>query len=591
MRLAAILFICVTCFVIYSNALGGQFVWDDEYFVVNNTALRSLGNFSRFFTDASTVAPGDLAHDVYRPLTTLSYAVDYRLWKLDSFMYHSENVPLHAINSILVLLVVYAIFGNIALAFLASLLFLTHPVQTEAVSWISGRSSLLFLAFYLASFLLYVRFTREPAKRLLLSGSAGFFALSMFSKEMAASLPLLIIAYDMYFPTGKRFWKRAVGYIPYVAIVITYIFIRGSLLETVSQMGWWGGGWSTTFYTMTKALMEYIAVLVFPLTLCARHIIGLSVSWAEPAVLISIAILGLITLVAWALFRKQRGLSFAVAWIFITLLPVSNIIPLKALMAERFLYLPSIGFCLLAALLIEKLRRRSKLVAIAVAVALIMVYSMRTVIRNEDWKTAVSISQKTLQVSPFDPWVFTSLGAYYMDRDEVGKALQPLRKAAALGPNFALARSSLGACYLKLGRFDDAAKELAKAVSLRPDRLDTYNMLGVAYASLGRIDDAIGEFTTVLQKDPAFLNAYLNLGRIYEMRGEWDKALEQYNAIIARATDAGDKIGAYIRIGDTFHAIGQSDNAKASYQKALGLCAGDQPEVRNLIVDRIKGLE
>ncbi len=132
---------------------------------MKNINIRNLENFFSFFTNPAAVAFAELAEDVYRPITTASYAIDYFLWKLDTFGYHLTNVLFHSFNAILLFIFLYAVFADLFFALVASLLFVSHPVQTEVVSWISGRASVLFLFFYLSSLIFYVSFLKESKKR------------------------------------------------------------------------------------------------------------------------------------------------------------------------------------------------------------------------------------------------------------------------------------------------------------------------------------------------------------------------------------------------------------------------------------------
>ncbi|MCX5714036.1 MAG: tetratricopeptide repeat protein, partial [Candidatus Omnitrophica bacterium] len=415
-----------------------------------------------------------MATDVYRPLTTLSFAVDYAVWGLNSFGYHLMNIVLHSANAILVCILLLLLSENFFIAFFGSLIFASHPVQTEVVAWISGRSSVLFLFFYLASLIFYIKFTRMK-KPSFYYFSIFLFALSLFSKEMSLTLPLIIILYDMHFPSKEGLNKKIIRYMPYFALCLFYVALRITLIKMIGQFEGWGSPYFV-FLTMLNVVVDYIRILVYPIKLCAvGYPIPIAVSMKEPRVIFSIVTLFAILASVPILFRKNRPASFALLWFFITLLPVLNIIPIKALEAERFLYLPSIGFCLLAAcaasLLDEKLNKpvigRATII-IALAGILIMGYSLKTVLRAEDWKDEVVISNKTVLASPDSAWALTALGANLMERKNYRAALEPLERAVALNEGYELARNALGECYLRLGRNKEAATQFIEVLKMNP---------------------------------------------------------------------------------------------------------------------------
>ena len=187
-------------------------------------------------------------------------------------------------------MLLFLLSENFFIAFFGSLIFASHPVQTEVVAWISGRSSVLFLFFYLASLIFYIKFTREK-NRPFYYCSLFLFALSLFSKEMSVTLPLIIILYDIYFPSGERLKNRIIRYIPYFALCIFYVALRIVLIKRIGQFEGWGSPYFV-FLTMSNVIIDYIRLLFFPLKLCAvGYVIPISISIKEPRVIFSILML------------------------------------------------------------------------------------------------------------------------------------------------------------------------------------------------------------------------------------------------------------------------------------------------------------
>lgn len=586
----AILLLFFLTIIIYSNSLGGTFIYDDEYFIVKNVTIKNLRNVPSLFLNPAAVAFAELGRDVYRPLTTFSYMIDYFIWRLDTFGYHIVNVLFHSFNSVLLFLFLFTVFGEIGPALAASLIFAAHPVQTEVVSWISGRSSVLFLFFYLASLLFYVRFLRE-SKKIYLVSSIILYIFSLLSKEMAVTLPLILIAYDAHFFNKDGFRKKVFRYLPYFVITFLFLALRYHVVGRVSQCGWWGGGPYYTFLTMSRVMVEYIKLMIFPLKLCAFYVLDISRSVAEPKVLLSLAILVAIAVSLPVVFRRSRKASFAIWFFFITILPVSNIVPLRALMAERFLYLPLAGFAILAALFIERIagffREKRNQVVILITAVLIAAYSFRTMERNKDWRDSITISKRIVELYPLNPWGLTSLATSYLDKKMFDDAIKSARKAIAVSPYYAPPRHALGFSYLEMGRYDDAVRVLNEALKLEPGNLETMNSLGVAYGNIKKYDDAVRLFKQSISVDPTFVTAYLNLGTTYEFRGEYKKAIEEYRNIEAKTRSAQDIAISYVRIGDVYIKLKDQETAKRYYQKAIDTCGSGFEELKEVARARL----
>lgn len=591
----AALLLFVFTLIIYSNSLGGEFVYDDDYFIVKNVHIRNLENIPSFFVNPSAVAFAELAQDVYRPLTTISYAFDYRLWGLDTFGYHLENVLLHALNAILVFILLQLIFGNISIAFLSSLLFACHPVQTEAVAWISGRSSVLFLFFYLASFIFYLLFIKRR-KSIYFVFSLILFFKALFSKEMAISLPLLLVLYDIHFAPKEDLKKKVLRLAPYFALTAFFIIVRFTILNRVSQCGWWGGSPYHTLLTMLVVLGEYVKLMIAPIKLCAFYMTTVYTSFAAAKVLMSAAFIVILIASLPFIFKRSRGASFAIAFFFIALLPVSNIVPLRALMAERFLYLPSIGFCILVSILLVKLaegkhsiiKLNSRRLAVIIAAVLVLLYSVRTMMRNEDWKSQIAITNSILKIDPLNQWALTTLGVAYSDLGQYETAIKPLVKAIMLSKDYFAPKNVLGFCYLELGRHDEAIKILTDALKIKPYNLEALSSLGVAYAQTKKYSEAIQQFERAIKADPSFVNGYMNLATTYSQMDENAKAIQVYKQAAASTKSTESIAIAYVRIGDVYMKLKDFEMAGAYYEKALALCGSGMVELKKLVTDRLK---
>lgn len=606
MKVKLALIIFAVTLALYSNVAGGEFFSDDFYFVITNTYIRTLDSIPLFFTNPATVAAGGLSKEVYRPLTPFSYAIDHFFWGLNPFGYHLTNILLHAANAVLVFLLLNLILGDIFLAVVAALLFATHPVQTEAVSWVSGRASVLSLLFYLATLIFYVKYSLRGRKAYYLA-SLSLCAAALFSKEMAVTLPLVIAAYDIHFTKDKLFREKLLRCVPFLALTLFYVAVRTVLLKRVGQFDWWGGGLYATALTMAGVLVDYIKLLVLPLRLCVSYLVPISRSIAEGKAFFSVLFLLVAVASLPAVFKRSKKASFAIWWFLIALLPVSNIIPLKALMAERFLYVPSIGFCLLLALAVRKIYGAGefavqggisgrKAAALIIAASIIMAYSARTIARNEDWKSALTLSMKAVKVFPLNPWALSSLGGSLAEKGRYEEALKPLTKAAMLSSNYALSKSyagprdALANCYLSLKRYEEAIPLFKEVLAMDPGLVASRNSLAICYAELKRYGDAEREFLAAIKIDPRYMNSYFNLAKLYDLKKDFNKAIEACQMAIAVASDRRNTGEAYMWMGDFYLELKQRDKARECYSRALKEYGRGSHDRQLVVEEKLKGL-
>lgn len=597
MKVNPFLFIALFCLVLYINSLSGEFVWDDQSFVVDNPAIKHLTNLPSFFTDYKTGATKELSSDVYRPLTTFSYALDFFFWGLNSFGYHLTNIILHSANSMLVFVLLMLLCGDFFAAFFGSLIFVSHPVQTEAVCWISGRSSVLFLLFYLLAFIFYIRALRED-KKYFFAVSLIFFVLSLFSKEMAVTLPLVLMLYDLHFPLREKVKARISRYAAYFLLVFFYIILRITIVGKVGQFEGWGGPY-TIFLTMSNVIVDYVRILFFPFKLCAvGYYIPIVSSLKEGNTIISLLLFFVVAGSLPFLFKKAKIFSFSIFFFFLTLLPVLNIIPIKALEADRFLYLPSIGFCLLIASVASKYNARlnnnaaakKSVLVIVLAALLLFLYSLRTSFRVEDWKDEVVLSKKTVDVSPSSAWALTTLAANLFERGKYVKAIEPLEKAIRLSPEYEIAHNALAQCYLRTDNYEGAVSQFKIVLDIDPKSAWSRNLLGVAYMNLKKYDEAEKEFEIALKDEPDNIGICLNFGRVYEIKGDYKKALRKYLEMLEKSKNTQDTIISYLRIGDLYIKMNLRDKARTAYLKMQKISPEASAELKKIIEDRLKEL-
>lgn len=563
--LIAFLILSVLAVVLYSSAFHGPFIFDDGMYISKNPLIRNLGNFW------PPSGP--------RYLGYLSFALNFRLGGLETFGYHIVNVIIHIINGLLVYSLIMSTFRTpwmdraqvegrettaFFLALISSVLFVVHPVQTQAVTYITQRFASLATLFYLLSLVSYIRWR-------LLSGPKGLKALlyivslasaiaAQNTKEISFTLPIMIVLYELVFFGLDK--KRIPALIPFI---LTLAIIPLAILGP--EAGFGGGGadigertremqirdltaLSRHDYLVTqfRVIVTYIRLIVLPVNQTLDYDYPLFTTIFSAAPLVSFLFLLSIAIVAIWIFVKSRkescalGLLFSsgVFWFFITLSIESSIIPINDLIFEHRLYLamPSASLAFGSAL-IYILRFAAGKKAPAATLALILTaviavpLSIATYMRNTVWADEIVFWEDAVVKSPMKARVHNNLGSVFHRKGDLARAMDEFRRAIELKPNFADAHYNLGVAYKDIGRMDDAILEFEAAVTYQPQKANAHNNLGLAYLSKGRIDEAVGEFSTTIRLEPSNYRAHNNLGLAYKYLGRYDEAAYEFETALS----------------------------------------------------------
>ncbi|MEE9613972.1 MAG: tetratricopeptide repeat protein [Thermodesulfobacteriota bacterium] len=567
-RLAAVMGIVVTAILVYSNALQGPFLVDDRMYILGNPAVRELGSFL------------DLSGTRY--VAFLSFALNYAASEYSTFGYHLTNVAIHTINGLLVWWLVLLTFRAPAMertgvdpslkyfvALASALVFISHPVQTQAVTYITQRFTSLAVLFYLLSLALYVKWRLSPE----LKGRAALYLFSLVSavlamktKEISFTLPAVIILYEFTF-FGRSFngheLRPRTQFLPLLPFLLTMAIIPLELFGP--ELGLWEGrhGVDEEFLrkvqvedlstvppyayliTQSRVVVTYLRLLVLPVGQRMDYDYPFSHSIFEPEVFLSF--LFLLSLFGFAvyLFLRSRithhahGLlaSFGIIWFFITLSIESSIIPIKDPIAEHRLYLPlaglSVSFAAAVSYLSGAFRRgrggRGAWVAVLVIVAALSVAAHT---RNRVWADELTFWHDEVSKSPGKATVHDGLGLAYQRMGRAGDALREFEEAVALGPGYAGIHNNLGILYFELGRMDDAVREFEAAVRLVPGFAEAHNNLAGIYYVQGRLDEAIEEYREALRLSPGYAEIHYNLAIVYKKKGLTEEAAREIEALL-----------------------------------------------------------
>src|SRR3972149_6620478 len=445
--------------ITYLNCLPNQFVYDDSSTIVENKLIKDWGNFNALFAHDYFKISGELT---YRPIVTLSYFIDYSIWHMNPMGYHLVNVILHTINVVLVYFLTLLPLhqknkyttqsshnqtSDIGLALLTCMLFAIHPIVSEVVNMISYREDLIATAFLIASFLLFLLYKERVVAQIPFSPSfknkdLGEFSLSAFhrkctislsagamatyffallSKESAIVLPALIFIYELlisrkYFTPKKTAQKivRAPFFLGYIGVSIVYLILRFFILHNPGEkIVYPEGSIFVNMLTMTKVLGRYITSIFLPFNLNADyHVLYLKTPFTL-SFLFPLFMLSSIAIIAIRWWKKPVIL-FAILWFFISMLPVMNIIPLANIMADRYLYFPILGFCLLLSIAVTYLRA---VIKFSVIISLLIFYIVMTVTRNNVWRDEFTLWYKSSQSPLCSFTTYNNLGTQYNKKD------------------------------------------------------------------------------------------------------------------------------------------------------------------------------
>src|SRR5215510_2823862 len=470
---AALSAVVIAC---YANSLGNGFVFDDEFLIPAYTRTWNLSELLKVLFDS------------YRPVRNASYVIDFLIWGPRPFGFHLTNLLIHAVNSVLVFFLVRRLTPRKGIAVIASLIFAVHPIQTDAVSYISGRRDILFTTFYLAAFLAYLRYRAEGSKKFFVL-FLGCWALSLMSKEMAVSLPLIIFIWNLCdvwnevsgslparaIQATKRAlsqdkWLYALLGISSVAFGIYVVFIR----QASGRVGgggleYWGGSFYATVLTVLRVHAWYIKQLVFP-TPIAQYFgaFDISNSLIDLRVVFSLLLIVGILAIGAMWLKKDKLITFAVFSYCASLLPVSQIIPHHELLADHYLYLPMVSFGLFVAVLVDSIARRgksSRQVGYGVVGAVVVIFGIQTVARNRDWKDEISVWEANYESVPNSPRASYNLGGLYMIKDPQ-RSEKLLKESISNDPTFEPAYLTLAKLYVTQKRTTEAETLIRQGLDL-----------------------------------------------------------------------------------------------------------------------------
>ncbi|MDP3921441.1 MAG: tetratricopeptide repeat protein [Candidatus Omnitrophota bacterium] len=558
-------------FVLYSNTFHASFNFDDSVFISENLAIRDIGRLGSIWETHKT-----------RFLPFLSFALNYHFHQLDVTGYHLVNISIHILTSYLVFLIMLStcrtpalkddplVEHRVLLAAAGALIFLCHPVQTQAVTYISQRMASMACCFYFATLYFYIRFRLDKDSRFLIP--AGLCAvLAVLSKQNTFTLPLALLLYDVCFwGIGTRgLWRKRCALLLFVLplVMAYFLFFAAKDIQSATRML---TAIPRHYYLFTQfsVICTYIRLLFLPVNQSVDYDYAISTSFFEPVTLISFLFLCSLAGLALRLYKKEPLIAFGVFWFFLTLSIESSIIPINDVIFEHRLYLPSLGFAMILPWCLHRLIKNKRRALIALLI-LIAVLSGMTYRRNAVWADGFSLWEDAIEKAPGKARPYHNLGFHYAENGNWEKAIAACLEAIKRDPNHAAAYVTLGRAYGQMGNYDMEIESFQKAIEVSPEpRPKHFNNLGAAYGRRGEYEKAIETFKKGIEQIPNYAPLYNNLGFAYDQVGGYDRALISYE----QALELDPKFAeAYNHRGITYGKIGELDKAIENCMRAVQL--------------------
>ena len=522
------------------------------------------------------------------------------------------------INALLIYIFIGLIFKTPALkesklskdfiAFSTSLVFLTHPIQTQAVTYITQRFASMSTLFYIFSLIFFIKARLDVienktffSKRHLLYYSlcvvSSIFAMKM--KEIAITLPLVIILFESCFiKVQEDRFKKILYFLP-IALTISVIPLNlldfkkpiltvMSDMDSLTRIGEETLPRTQYLFTEFRVILTYLRLLVLPVNQKLLYDYPIYKTIFAPEVLLSLITLAGLIMFAVMIRKKSPIIAFGILWFFITVSVESSIIPIKDVIFEHRLYLPSVGFFIAGITSVEGILSEKIFKNILIA-SIVILLSIATYNRNTLWKAPVKLWEDTVKKSPQLAKAHNGLGAFYMEAGLFKEALAEFNKALELNPGSVVAHYNLGNIYRNTGFIEKAIDNYLRALDIKSYYSpQIYNDLGLTYKFKGDYKEAINQFENAIALNPSYTAAYFNLANTYSDMGKFLDAIGYYEKALKLGHDKSLFPDIYNNMGIVFSKMGNPNLAIETFERSIELFPSYTPYYVNLGVEYMK---
>ena len=560
----ALVIVLLFTFIAYIPALKAGFVnWDDPDYVSGNPLIKNISNLEMIFT---TPIQGN-----YHPLTVISLILNYYISGFDPWSYHLLNIILHLANCFLVFrLALLLSRNNLIIAFTASLLFGIHPMHVESVAWVSERKDVLYSLFFLAGLISYTRYIDQGSKKQYWL-TVLWLTLSLLSKPAAVIFPVVLFCVDILRERSFNF-KLLLEKLPFFILALAMGF-----LTFVAQKEKGATEALHIFNTGTRLLMSFYGImmyfikLIFPINLSPFYPFAPINEDLPISYYISPLFSVLLIILIFYSLKRNRVIAFGILFYLINLLLVLQFIPVgSAIIADRYTYIPYIGFFYILGWLIDRYSKGSLTRSYYINIPLALILVALTFRQSKIWSNGASLWDHTIKTTPgarayisranlykeekkydlaiqyynealkiniADHEAYMSRGNVYFDLNKPDLALADYKKSLEIKPNYVTALDNVGAIYGLRRQYDSALFYMNKALTINPGNISSYKNRGLVNIELKRNENALNDFKKFLEFSPGDPDIMNMIGICYRNLGKYDEALKNITQAISIKPD------------------------------------------------------
>jgi tetratricopeptide (TPR) repeat protein len=582
-----IIVVCAAVLAVHWTSLSANALsFDDEQYFAENLLVQSPGwkSACRFLTE---VLEPSTVSGYYQPLTMISLMVDYALGgRADNLMpFHRTSLALHLANTVLVIVLLYLLFGHVWAAAGIGLLFGVHPMTVETIAWVSERKTLLAAFFAFWCLILYVYFARKKNRRFYL-GCMTMYILALISKPTSTPLPIVMLLMD-YWPL-KRLNRQAI----LEKISFFVVGTISAIITYISQGRTAGAGLPTEYgperipLIICHNIVFYLYKIIWPVNLSSHYAYPAVFSLSDP--MLMAGIIGSCVLIPLLIILLRWTRAALTGWLifFVALLPTMQIIGFSNVIAsDKFAYLPSIGLLMILAAFAAWFYSANKTPIWRIVVVIVMLISASTEAVGTrkylaHWRSTTSLSKYFLALTPDSVSVNMMMGYAFQREGKLDEAVNYYRRAVQLAPSSADALNNLGLALKLRGNLSEAVNHYRKALEGAPQNADIHYNLGNALQSLGKLDEAISHYQQALKIKPEHAYTHFNLANALSEQGKFDEAIDHYHQILKIKPL---KAAVYNNLGITLQEQGKLDEAIECYKQAIHIKPDFREAHSNLI--------
>ena len=594
------LIIFLFAFLLYANTISHDYVLDDNIVTRGNQFVqKGFSGIKDIFTHGYLYGFNGKNDQSYRPLVLANFAIEKQLFNSKNdkpSVHHFFNVLFFAISAVCLFLFLFHLFKkeNKILPFIITMLFVAHPIHTEVVANIKSRDEILSFIFLCLSLYALLKYLREE-RSVFLVGSLAAFLGAVLSKDSGLAM-LGLVPFTIYFFTTKDFKKIGMTMLPFLGVTAFYFLIRMSVMDSIvfeknmTPINNSLAAAKTTGEFLATNIMihgKYLLLLIFPHPLSYDYSFNQIpiVGFGDWRVLLSLlAYIGIAFVGIRGLWKKEV-ISYGIIFYVIMMLLTSNFLTMiGATMAERFLFVPSLGFCIVLGYLAYRFFKLKKIKSIKNAppaflglfAIVLLLYSFKTINRNKDWKNAKTLFSSGLKTAPNSARALSSYGTFLREAGEQSRdpnqkqklltqALDYYQKALDIYPAYSEVYYNMGVSNMNLGRNDLAQKQYEKTLSIEPKFQGALNNLGYLYFQKKDYASAKKYWEQLLALNPNNASALGNIGAIYHNNKDYNKAANFYERALKNDPNNQQVLGNIVKV---YQQLGKTAEAKF-YQTKL----------------------